>query len=59
MIKSLRACEAHGMKDIMTMQCNWNNEVIAQFYSTLWMKRVDEAVEGYDHLVMYFILDGT
>lgn len=47
------------MKDIMTMQCNWNNEVIAQFYSTLWMKRVDEEVEGYDHLVMYFILDGT
>lgn len=29
MIKPLRACEAHGMKDIMTMQCNWNNEVIA------------------------------
>jgi hypothetical protein len=29
MIKPLTACEAHGMKDIMTMQCNWNNEVIA------------------------------
>jgi hypothetical protein len=56
--EALRACEAQGMKSIMTMQYPWNDEVIAQFYATLWIKRVDEEADGYDHPVMYFYLQG-
>jgi hypothetical protein len=32
--------------------------VIAQFYATLWIKKVDEEVDVYDYLVMYFFLQG-
>jgi hypothetical protein len=35
MTQVLRACEQKGMKDIMTMQYLWNDEVIAQFYAIL------------------------
>jgi hypothetical protein len=30
------------MKTIMTFQYDWNDEIIAQFYSTLWIKHADE-----------------
>jgi hypothetical protein len=46
MTKSLRVCEDYRMQNIMTMQYDLNDEVIAQFYSTLWVKRVDEEAIG-------------
>jgi hypothetical protein len=42
MSQALRACERKKMKNIMTFQYDWNDEVIAQFYSTLWIKLADE-----------------
>lgn len=57
MTKALKTCEAQKVKNIMTMRYDWNNEVIAEFYSTLWVKRVDEESDGYGHPVMYFYLD--
>jgi hypothetical protein len=42
MTQALRACERKRMKNIMTFQYDWNDEVIAQFYSTLWIKLADE-----------------
>jgi hypothetical protein len=39
---ALRACENKNMKDIMTFNFDWNDEIIAHFYSTLWIKRADE-----------------
>jgi hypothetical protein len=31
MTRAFRACEAQGMKNIMTMKYNWKNEVIGYF----------------------------
>jgi hypothetical protein len=42
MTQALRVCERKKMKNIMTFQYDWNDEVIAQFYSTLWIKLADE-----------------
>jgi hypothetical protein len=42
MTQALRACERKKMKNTMTFQYDWNDEVIAQFYSTLWIKLADE-----------------
>jgi len=36
MTKSLAILERHNFKNIMTMQYPWNNEVIAQFFATVW-----------------------
>jgi hypothetical protein len=49
MTRVLRACEQKGLKDVMTMEYPWNDEVIAQFYATLWIKKVDEEADGYDY----------
>lgn len=59
MNQALRACERQGIKSIMTMQYHWDDEVIAQFYATLWIKCVDEEGDGYGYLVMYFYLQGS
>lgn len=48
MNQALRACERQGIKSIMTMQYHWDDEVIAQFYATLWIKCVDEEADGRD-----------
>jgi hypothetical protein len=40
------------------MEYPWNDEVITQFYATLWVKRVDEEADGYDYPVMYFFIQG-
>jgi hypothetical protein len=32
---------------------------VAQFYATLWVKRVDEEADGYDYPVMYFFIQGV
>jgi hypothetical protein len=35
LIRALQACENKGMRDIITFTYDWNNEAIAQLYSTL------------------------
>jgi hypothetical protein len=42
----------------MTMEYPWNDKIIAQFYATLCVKRVDEEADGYDYPVMYFFIQG-
>jgi hypothetical protein len=55
MSQALRACERKRMKNIMTFQYDWNDEVIAQFYSTLWIKLVDEeSPYNFPYLNFYF-----
>jgi hypothetical protein len=56
MTSALRNCERKGLKNIMSMEYPWNDEVIAQFYATLSVKKVDEEVDGYDYPVMYFFI---
>jgi hypothetical protein len=33
----IAACEHHGIKDVMEQMYDWNDEVILQFYSTLYL----------------------
>jgi hypothetical protein len=33
----IAACEPHGIKDVMELKYDWNDEVILQFYSTLYL----------------------
>jgi hypothetical protein len=56
MTQALRIFERKGLKNIMTLEYSWNNEVVAQFYATLWIKKVDEEADGYDYPVMYFYI---
>jgi hypothetical protein len=56
MTSALHNYERKGLKNIMTMEYPWNDEVIAQFYVTLWVKRVDEEAGGYDYPVMYLFI---
>jgi hypothetical protein len=38
--KVITACEHHGIKDVMELKYDWNDEVILQFYSTVfWMTK--------------------
>jgi hypothetical protein len=53
-----RACEQKKMKNIMTFQFDWNNEIIAQFYSTLWIKPADEE-SPYNFPYMNFFIEGS
>jgi hypothetical protein len=46
------------MKDIMTFQYDWNDEVIAQFYSTLWIKLADEE-SHYNYPYLNFFIEGS
>jgi hypothetical protein len=55
MTQALRACEQKRMKTIMTFQYDWNDEIIAQFYSTLWIKHVDEESPYNFHYLNFFI----
>jgi hypothetical protein len=59
MTSALLNLERKGLKNIMTMEYPWNDEVVAQFYATLWVKKVDEEADGYDYLVMYFFIQGV
>jgi hypothetical protein len=54
MTQALRACERKKMKNIMTFQYDWNDEAIAQFYSTLWIKLADGKVP-----ITFLILTST
>jgi hypothetical protein len=33
----IAACEHHGIKDVMELKSDWNDEVILQFYSTMYL----------------------
>jgi hypothetical protein len=52
---ALRACE---QKNIMTFHFDWNGEIIAQFYSTLWTKNLDEE-SPYNFPYMNFYIEGS
>jgi hypothetical protein len=56
--KALQEYERKGMKDIMTFSYDWNNEVIVQFYSTLWITPGNEDGD-YPHPYMNFNIEGT
>jgi hypothetical protein len=43
--KALAILEKRGLRDIMTMRYDWNEEVIAQFYATLWITKVEDSDE--------------
>jgi hypothetical protein len=58
MSQALRACERKKMKNIMTFQYDWNDEVIAQFYSTLWIKLADEE-SPYNFPYLNFYIEGS
>jgi hypothetical protein len=58
MTQALRACERKKMKNIMTFQYDWNDEVIAQFYSTLWIKLADEE-SPYNFSYLNFYIEGS
>jgi hypothetical protein len=58
MTQALRACERKRMKTIMTFQYDWNDEVIAQFYSTLWIKHADEE-SPYNFPYLNFFIEGS
>jgi hypothetical protein len=32
------SCRAKHLRDVMSFQKNWNNEIIAQFYATLYVE---------------------
>jgi hypothetical protein len=32
------ACRAKHLRDVMTFKKNWNNEIIAQFFATLYVE---------------------
>jgi hypothetical protein len=46
------------MKTIMTFQYDWNDEIIAQFYSTLWNKQDDEE-SPYNFPYLNFFIEGS
>jgi hypothetical protein len=56
MTLALRACEQKKMKTIMTFQYDWNDEIIAQFYSTLWIKRANEESPYNFPYINFFLL---
>jgi hypothetical protein len=58
MTQALRACERKKMKNIMAFQYDWNDEVIAQFYSTLWIKLADEE-SPYNFPYLNFYIEGS
>jgi hypothetical protein len=58
MTQALRACDRKKMKTIMTFQYDWNDEVIAQFYSTLWIKLADEE-SPYNFPYLNFYIEGS
>jgi hypothetical protein len=55
---ALRACENKNMKNIMTFHFDWNDEIIDQFYFTLWIKNADEE-SPYNFPYMNFYIEGS
>jgi hypothetical protein len=55
MTLALRACEQKKMNNIMSFQFDWNDEIIAQFYSTLWIKPADaESPYNFPYLNFFY-----
>jgi hypothetical protein len=52
MTQALRICERKGLNNIMTLEYPWNDDVVAQFYATLWIKKVNEEADRYDYPIM-------
>jgi hypothetical protein len=36
-VEIVAACRAKHLRDVMSFQKNWNNEIITQFYATLYV----------------------
>jgi hypothetical protein len=53
---ALRAREQKNIKNIMTFHFDWNDEIIVQFYSTLWIKNADEG-SPYNFPYMNFYIE--
>lgn len=52
--RALDTLERYNFKSLMTMYYDWNNEVIAQFYATVWYEHpTDEKYE-----IMHFQIKG-
>ena len=49
MTKALAILERHNFKNIMTMQYPWNNEIIAQFFATVWYEDPTDTDHGCVH----------
>jgi hypothetical protein len=56
MTSALQNLERKGLRNIMTTEYPWNDEVVARFYATLWIKKVDDEDDGYDYPIMYFFI---
>ena len=37
-------CVEMDLADIMSFQCDWNEEVVAQFYATLWVDTINHVM---------------
>ena len=46
------ACKRQNIYNLLELRQNWNSEIIAQFYSTLWREG-----EGKD-AIMHWMLEG-
>ena len=49
----IEACERKGCKEIMGLKQDWCEEIIAQFYTTLWIDR-----DG-DEPILHWALEGN
>ncbi|WVZ59082.1 LOW QUALITY PROTEIN: hypothetical protein U9M48_009282 [Paspalum notatum var. saurae] len=58
MDEALAIIENRGLKDIMTFHHPWNSEVIAQFYSTLWIEMPKKARGSYRWPYLHFNIQG-
>ncbi|WVZ83697.1 hypothetical protein U9M48_030818 [Paspalum notatum var. saurae] len=58
MDEALAIIENRGLKDIMTFHRPWNSEVIAQFYSTLWIEMPKKARGSYRWPYLHFNIQG-
>jgi hypothetical protein len=55
--EALNALENKGFKDIMTYELDWNEEVIAQFYATVWYTPSEEETNIPPY--MHFAIQGV
>ena len=54
MTRALEMLERRNFKNLMTMQYPWSNEVIAQFFATVWYEKATADHYGY----MHFSIEG-
>jgi hypothetical protein len=51
----IAACEHHGIKDVMELKYDWNDGVVLQFYSTLYLKEKSNKLFWMTDDEIYFI----